>query len=121
MRRRLRLAVLVAAAALQLVAPLSAYARVAQLPDAVDLCTAANAVKRAAAEHGAPQQKPAQHRCLESLCCIGATVGASAPPRVVVPPVLVEVDGSAIPLATNRAARASIVAAAPPRGPPPIA
>ena len=87
MRRRLRLGFLFAAAVLQIAAPLAAYARVAQLPDAIA-------------------------HCAESLCCIGSATGAAAPPGVPARTHLGEFASVAAPAATPSAAPASIVAAA---------
>jgi hypothetical protein len=121
MRRSLRIAVLVAAAALQIAAPLSAYARVAKLPDAGDLCSAAKVAPLGKSAHDAPQPRPAQHHCAQSLCCIGGATGAAAPPCVPAQAVLVEFASVMLPAATTGAAPASIIAAASARGPPPRA
>ena len=119
MLRRLRLAALIAAAALQAAAPLSAYARVAKLPDSGDLCSAVNVAARSTPAHDAPQ--PAQHHCAQSLCCIAGTTGAGAPPRVHAQTVFAEFASVAIPGSTSSTAPTSIIAAARPRGPPSLA
>jgi hypothetical protein len=121
MLRRLRLAALIAAAALQAAAPLSAYARVAKLPDSGDLCSAANVAARGTPAHDAPQPGPAQQHCAQSLCCIAGTTAAGAPPRVRAQTIFAEFASVAIPVSTSSTARTSIIAAARPRGPPSLA
>jgi hypothetical protein len=118
MRRRLRLGLLLAAAVLQIAAPFAAYARVAQLPDALELCSAAKSAAPGAQRHGNPFQKPAHIHCIESLCCIGGATGAVAPPCAAAGAHFREFTSVALPAATPSAAPASIVAAAPARGPP---
>ena len=121
MRRRPRLFFLLAAAVLQIAAPFAAYARVAQLPDAIELCSAAKAALRTAPRHGNPFGKPAHLHCAESLCCIGSATGASAPPSAPPRTHLGEFTSVALAVPTPSAAPTSIIAAAPPRGPPPTA
>jgi len=118
MHRRPRLGFLFAAAVLQIAVPLAAYARVAQLPDAIELCSAAKAAARGAQRHGNPFQKPAHLHCAESLCCIGGATGAAAPPSLPARTHFGEFTSVALAAATPSAAPASIVAAAPARGPP---
>ena len=116
MSRRLRQALVLTAAALQIAAPLSAYARVPVLPVQGDLCSAANVPMRVKTAHGAPT--PAPHHCAQSLCCIGGATGAGATPCVPARAVPADVAGHVLPAVTASIAPASIIAAAPPRGPP---
>jgi len=116
MSRRFRLVIVLAAAALQIAAPLSAYARVAAPPVQGELCSAASVPVRFKTAHGAPT--PAPHHCAQSLCCIGSATGAGATPCLSAHSVLADVAGRVLPGATPSIAAASIIAAAPPRGPP---
>jgi hypothetical protein len=119
MRRPLRLVVLIVAAALQLAAPLAAYARVATIPDFGDLCSATNNATHGTPGHGTPA--PTHHHCAQSLCCIGGAAGAMAPPPTIAGSPFISFARVAFPAATNRIALATIVAAASPRGPPSFA
>jgi hypothetical protein len=119
MRRPLRLVVLIVTTALQFVAPLAAYARVATIPGFGDLCSATNIIVRGSLGHGTPA--PLHQHCAQSLCCIGGAAGAIAPPPTVAGSPFISFAGGALPAATNRVAVATIVAAASPRGPPSFA
>ena len=91
-----------------------AYARVAQLPDAIEgCCSAAKAALRTAPRHGNPFGKPAHLHCAESLCCIGSATGAVAPPSAPARIHLGEFTSVALAVPTPSAAPASIIAAGP--------
>jgi len=119
MRRLLRLVILIVAAALQLAAPLAAYARVATIPDFGDLCSATKGTAGRTSGHEAPA--PTHHHCAQSLCCIGSAAGAMAPPPTLARSPFIHFAGVAHIASAYRVAAANIVAAASPRGPPSLA
>ena len=119
MRRPRRLVVLIVAAMLQLAAPLAAYARVATVADFADLCSATSVATRGAPGHGAPA--PMHQHCAQSLCCIGGAAGAIAPPPTTAESPFIPFAGVALLATSNGVAKATMVAAASPRGPPSFA
>jgi hypothetical protein len=117
MKRYLRFALVLLAAAMHLAVPVATYAKPMPVGMQDDFCSAARGTSTSPFGRGHPQPSN-DHHCAHAPCCAGGTPNSSAlPPSI---PVLLRVAHSAVrPLESMPiAAPFAVIIAAQPRGPP---
>jgi len=119
MKRNQRLAIVLLAAAMHLVAPLAANAMTMPAAMSDDFCSAARGAPAAPLNQRMPMPS-GEHHCAHAPCCVGGALdSASPPPRVQVALLAARDPVRALPL-SQVAVPPSAITAAQPRGPPAI-
>jgi hypothetical protein len=119
-RRHLRLGLALFAAVLHLALPVGAYAKASSAAEQRDFCSAARAGPADAG--GRPLRLPASsdHHCAHAPCCASAAAFAAAPPPAAVGMLWIAPARFRAPSGEAVGARVAAIAAAQPRGPPPV-
>jgi len=117
-KRRLRLGLALLAAVLHLAVPVAAYAEATAAAALGDFCSTTRGAAPIPAQGGLPSQLSNEHHCAHAPCCSGGPAGAAAPAPVT-PAALWAAASCPRPLSGQvGSARATVIAAAQPRGPP---
>jgi hypothetical protein len=116
--RRLRLGIALLAAIVHLAVPVGAFAKARTAPGLGDFCSTTRGAASTPGQGGLPSPLSNEHHCAHAPCCTGSAAGAAAPS----PPAPAAWWGAAShprPVSGPvEFARASVIAAARPRGPP---
>jgi hypothetical protein len=117
MKRILRLAVVLLAVAMHVVAPVAAYAMA--MPDVArgDFCSAARGIPAALPGRHAPLPSN-EHHCAHAPCCVCGALDSVAPPPRALAVVATALDSAPAWISRSLGVPASAIMAAQPRGPP---
>jgi hypothetical protein len=119
-RRHIRWSLVLLAALLHLAVPVGAYAKASPAAGQGDFCTATGAAPPASRDGGSPSPASGEHHCAHAPCCASAAANAAPPPSSPAATGSIAFVHVRVPSGNAVNARVVAIAAAQPRGPPPL-